>query len=382
MRRHVAALRRKPARLRADGKQDKTAPPLVCTSHPRLDSATMHALHAWREEMRSAYLYRIVSEEESGTARELLFLKLAQAAEEQASLWAAEMRKAGAQPPKDYRPDLRTRLVGWLIRRLGVAPLRSVLAAMKVRGMSLYHDPTSHAMPTSADFKERRHRSFDGGNLRAAVFGMNDGLVSNASLILGVAGAGAEAQLVLLSGVAGLLAGAFSMAAGEYVSVQAQREFYEYQIGLEREELKQYPQEEAAELALIYAAKGIPQEEAQRMAERLISDPDRALDALAREELGLNPEELGSPMAAAASSFLAFSLGAAIPLVPYLLLSGETALEGTLLMTAIGLFSVGSAISLFTGKQAWRGGLRMLLIGGGAGLLTWLIGRALGVALG
>jgi VIT1/CCC1 family predicted Fe2+/Mn2+ transporter len=342
----------------------------------------MHELTAWQEEMRSAYLYRIVSDVESGTPRQLLFLELARAAEEQAAIWAQQMQRAGAAPPAAYRPDLRTRFVAWLVRRLGVAPMRGVLAALKVRGMRLYHGPAPHAMPTSANFKERRHRTGQGGNLRAAVFGVNDGLVSNASLILGVAGAGAEPPLILLSGAAGLLAGAFSMAAGEYVSVRAQKEFFEYQIGLEREELDQYPQEEAAELALIYTAKGVPREEAQRLAEKLISDPDKALDTLAREELGLNPEELGSPLAAALSSFLAFAAGAAIPLAPYLVLSGETALAGTVLVTAISLFGVGSAISLFTGKHAWRGGVRMLAIGGGAGLVTWAIGNLLGVALG
>ena len=342
----------------------------------------MHALNSWREEMRSAYLYRIVSDVESGTPRQLLFLELAQAAEAQAAIWADLIRRGGSAPPPAYRPDLRTRIVAGLVRRLGVASMRHLLSAMKVRGMSLYHGPAPHAMPVSVDFKERRHRVSEGGNLRAAVFGVNDGLVSNASLILGVAGAGTEASVIMLSGAAGLLAGALSMAAGEYVSVRAQREFFEYQIGLERAELDQYPREEAAELALIYTAKGVPREEAQRMAQTLISDPDRALDTLAREELGLNPEELGSPLGAALSSFLAFALGATIPLAPYLLLSGETALAGTVLVTAIGLFGVGSAISLFTGKQAWRGGLRMLAIGGAAGLLTWAIGGALGVALG
>lgn len=332
--------------------------------------------------MRSAYLYRIISDQESGTPRQLLFLELARAAEQQAGIWAELMRKSGLSPPLAYRPDLRTRLVGWLTRRLGVAPLRRVLSAMKVRGMSLYHGPTPHTVPTHANFKERRHSTANGGNLRAAVFGVNDGLVSNASLILGVAGANAAPPIILLSGVAGMLAGALSMAAGEYVSVRAQKEFFEYQIGLEREEIDQYPDEEAAELALIYTAKGVPREEAQRMAERLIRDPDKALDTLAREELGLNPEELGSPLGAALSSFFAFGLGAAIPLAPYLLSNGMTALAGTILVTAISLFGVGSTISLFTGKPAWRGGLRMLAIGGGAGLVTWLIGRALGVALG
>jgi len=342
----------------------------------------MQALESWTEEKRSAWLYRVVSDCESGTPRQVLFLELAQAAERQAGLWAAEMAKAGLRPPAAFTPDARTRLIGWLLPRLGVRPLKGMLAAMKVRGMSLYHAPVPHGIPTSLDQLDNDRHAASNGNLRAAVFGVNDGLVSNASLILGVAGAAAAPSVILLSGVAGLLAGAFSMAAGEYVSVRSQREFYEYQIALEREELDQYPQEEAAELALIYQAKGVGKEEARRMADALLRDPDRALDTLAREELGLNPDELGSPWGAAISSFLAFSLGAFIPLLPFLLLSGNAALLGTLIATGISLFGVGAAISLFTGKQAWIGGLRMLGIGAAAGAATWLIGRALGVALG
>jgi vacuolar iron transporter family protein len=341
-----------------------------------------HALESWSEEKRSAWLYRIVSDAESGTPRQILFLELARAAEGQAELWLAEMQKSGEAPPAAFKPDLRARVVGWLIPRLGVAFLRPVLAAMKVRGMSLYNAPAPHAQPTHIDQIGQRHATSGNGNLRAAVFGVNDGLVSNASLILGVAGAMAESTTVLLSGIAGLLAGAFSMAAGEYVSVRSQREFYEYQITLEREELDQYPQEEAAELALIYQAKGIAAEEARRLADALIRDPDKALDTLAREELGLNPAELGSPWGAAISSFLAFSVGAFIPLLPYLLMRGETALYGTLIATGVCLFGVGAAISLFTGKQAWYGGLRMLAIGAAAGAATWGIGRAVGAVLG
>jgi VIT1/CCC1 family predicted Fe2+/Mn2+ transporter len=335
-----------------------------------------HALESWSEEKRSAWLYRIVSDAESGTPRQILFLELAKAAEEQAEIWRAELAKTGETPPAAFRPDLRARLVGWLVPRLGVAFMKPVLAAMKVRGMSLYALPASHAG------QGENHAAGGSGNLRAAVFGINDGLVSNASLILGVAGAAAESTTILLSGVAGLLAGAFSMAAGEYVSVRSQREFYEYQIALEREELDQYPQEEAAELALIYQAKGVAPEEATRLADALIRDPDKALDTLAREELGLNPAELGSPWGAAISSFLAFSVGAFIPLLPYILMRGETALLGTLLATGVCLFGVGAAISLFTGKQAWYGGLRMLAIGAAAGAATWSIGHFLGVALG
>ncbi|TCS72146.1 VIT1/CCC1 family predicted Fe2+/Mn2+ transporter [Sulfuritortus calidifontis] len=343
----------------------------------------LDALNSWKEEKRSAWLYRIVSDAEAGTPRQVLFLELARAADEQADLWAVALRKAGQAVPETFVPGLRSRAVAWLVGRVGVAPMRGVLAAMKVRGMSLYNAPLPHAIPTRTDqIDTGRHKAPGSGGLRAAVFGVNDGLVSNASLILGVAGAGAEPSVIVLSGVAGLLAGAFSMAAGEYVSVRAQREFYEYQIALEREELDQYPQEEAAELALIYEAKGVAPDEAKRVAAALIRDPDQALDTLAREELGLNPAELGSPWVAATASFLAFSGGALIPLLPYLLLSVDTAFAGTLIATGVSLFGVGATISLFTGKRAAYGGLRMLTIGAAAGAATWLIGKGLGVALG
>lgn len=336
---------------------------------------------SWREEKRSAWLYRVISDAESGTPRQVLFLELAKAAEGQAEYWAAELATSGATAPREFRPDARSRLVGWLVRRVGIAPMRAILAAMKVRGMALYNPP-AHAGPTRIDQVGERHSSGGGGSLRAAVFGVNDGLVSNASLILGVAGASGDAAVVVVTGVAGLLAGAFSMAAGEYVSMRAQREFFEYQIGLEREELDQYPGEEAAELALIYEAKGLPREQARHLAATLIADPDKALDTLAREELGLNPDELGSPWAAALASFAAFAAGAVVPLLPYLLFSGATALAGTVAASAISLFGVGATLSLFTGRRAWQGGLRMLAIGAAAGAATWAIGRALGVALG
>jgi VIT1/CCC1 family predicted Fe2+/Mn2+ transporter len=224
-----------------------------------------------------------------------------------------------------------------------------------------------------------------GGNLRAAVFGVNDGLVSNASLIMGVAGASGPSgsdTVIMLAGIAGLLAGAFSMAAGEYLSVRSQREMYEYQIGLERDELEQYPAEEAAELALIFQAKGLEREEARRLSEKLIADPDQALDTLTREELGLNPDELGSPWGAALFSFFSFASGALLPLLPFLVTTGAPALFSAMGMTAVALFAVGAALSLFTGRHALTGGLRMLAIGSAAGGATYLIGKALGVSLG
>jgi VIT1/CCC1 family predicted Fe2+/Mn2+ transporter len=342
----------------------------------------MKELHSWREEQRSAYLYRLLAELEAGTTRSRLFSELAREADEQSRIWAAAAQKKGAAVPA-FRLDMRTRIVAWLTRRLGPQRMRGALIAMKVRGMSVYSSAEpGHPMPSAGAGPERRHRGLaGGGNLRAAVFGVNDGLVSNTGLILGVAGATADPRVIVLSGVAGLLAGAFSMAAGEYVSVRSQREMYEYQIGLEREELAEYPEEEAAELALIYQARGLPEAEAVRLANAMIADPARGLDALAREELGLNPDELGSPGGAALFSFLSFAAGALIPLVPFLIAGGDRALIASIVASGVALFLVGATLSLFTGRHAWRGGLRMLGIGAAAGALTYAIGSLVGVGL-
>ncbi len=337
-----------------------------------------HFLQSWREEKRSAYLYRLISDCESGTARQILFLELAQSAEQQAELWAVEMRKSGVTPPETYQPDSRTRLVAGLLTWLGPRRLRHILAAMKVRGMSIYNQTVlDHPMPTRLSDVGKRHAS-GVGSLRAAVFGMNDGLVSNTSLILGIAGATSSSHAILLTGFAGLLAGAFSMAAGEYVSVRSQREYYENQIALEQAELEEYPQEEAEELSLIFAAKGLPREEARQLAQRLIANPDEALNTLAREELGLNPAELGSPLEAAVSSFIAFAAGAILPLLPFFWLTGDPALFTTIGLAALALFAAGATISLFTGRQAWFGGARMLGLGAIAGGLTYLLGHLFG----
>ncbi len=347
-----------------------------------MTSRNTHILDSWREERRSAYLYRILARQEQASARGALFEELAQAADAQARHWEGLLRERGGVPPR-YRPDLRSRIVGALVRLSSPRAMRPVLAAMKVRGMVLYAQPQPHAMPVRREDVGRRHQTGGAGTaLRAGVFGVNDGLISNASLILGVAGAAPSSHVVLLAGVAGLLAGAFSMAAGEYISMRSQREMFEYQIGLEREELEEYPQEEAAELALIYAAKGIPEAEASRLAQHLIADPQRALDTLAREELGLNPDELGSPWQAALSSFGAFALGALVPLVPFFFGRGAAALNLSIGLTALALFAVGATLSLYTGRHALRGGLRMLLIGALAGAATYAIGHALGASLG
>ncbi|MFH1016627.1 MAG: VIT1/CCC1 transporter family protein [Pseudomonadota bacterium] len=332
-------------------------------------------LKSWSEEKQSAYLYRHIAKLEKEPSRGKLFRSLAEAAEEQSLIWAEKIRKSGGKELEAYSPDLRTRVVAGILSVFGPRAMLTVLAAMKVRGISIYCD-------LRPPHGEQRHRALTGGaNLRAAVFGFNDGLVSNASLILGVAGASVQPSVVLLTGVAGLLAGAFSMSAGEYISVRSQRELYEFQIGLERDEIEEYPEDEAEELRLIYEAKGVPSADAKAMAEKLIADPERALDTLAKEELGLNPAELGSPWGAAISSFMAFAVGAFLPLIPFLFTHGGLQLRLTIGLTAISLFVVGCVISLFTGRRALWSGLRMLLIGSAVGAVTYSIGRLMGVAL-
>jgi len=335
----------------------------------------------WTEEKRAAYLYRVVAQAESGTPREKLFLGLAAEAERQAAIWEKKARAAGADIPL-FVPDVRSRIVAGLVRRHGARRLRGVLAAMKVRGMSIYAAGGSNKVFSHHLDDIGHHRGLSGGgNLRAAVFGVNDGLISNACLIMGVAGANAEHALILLTGAAGMVAGAFSMAAGEYVSVRSQREMYEYQIGLERDELAEYPEEEARELALIYEARGIAPGEAQRMAQQIIADPEQALDTLAREELGLNPEDLGSPWGAALFSFVSFAAGSAVPLLPFGFGLGDASLPAAIALTAVALFGVGATLSLFTGRNALLSALRMLAIGAAAGGVTYLVGKLLGVGL-
>ena len=339
----------------------------------------MSGLESWREEKQSAWLYRELAACEPDPRIAELFRALGTAAERQSESWQPE---SGSLPT--FTPSARARIAVRLARTLGPRRVRPMLAALKVRGLSVYdsHAATGHAMPTSVAQMERRHKGYGGGNLRAAVFGVNDGLVSNTSLIMGVAGASAGAGSVITAGVAGLLAGALSMAAGEYISMRSQREMFEYQIGLERDELGEYPDEEAEELALIYAARGMDLEEARRITRALVKNPEAALDALAREELGLNPDDLGSPWGAAVFSFLAFAAGAILPLIPFLLgLPLGTALMVAAVVAGVALFGVGAALSLFTGRRALAGGLRMVLIGGGAGVVTWLIGNLLGAAI-
>jgi VIT1/CCC1 family predicted Fe2+/Mn2+ transporter len=340
----------------------------------------------WNEERQAEWLYKVVADVEPDPSLSNLFNNLARAAATQAAIIETELKRSHESIPA-FRPALRTRVVALLTRALGPRRVRPALAAMKVRGLSAYNPSpviAGHPVPTTVDeigASHRHGRAGSAGNLRAAVFGANDGLVSNTSLIMGMAGATGDPQTVLISGVAGLLAGAFSMAAGEYVSVRSQRELYEHQIAQEKAELEQYPEEEAEELALIYNARGVPMETAREMGAVVFDDPERALRTLAIEELGVNPDELSSPLQAATSSFVAFAIGAGIPLIPYLIAPGPDAVVLAAGTAAAALFVVGVAMSLFSGKNALLGGARMLAIGLLAGFATYAIGTALGIGL-
>jgi vacuolar iron transporter family protein len=227
---------------------------------------------------------------------------------------------------------------------------------------------------------ERWHRG-GAGTLRAVVFGASDGLVSNLSLVMGIAGATADTKFILLSGIAGLLAGAASMAAGEYISVQSQREVLQRQIALERAELEAIPEEEKAELVAIYVAKGIPEKDARLIADKVFEDPETALETMVREELGLDPKQLGSPWSAAGGSFAAFCLGAIIPVIPYLFGGGTVIFVTSFVVSLAALFLVGSLVSLLTGRSLLFSGFRQVGLGAAAAAITYLVGHVIGVSV-
>jgi VIT1/CCC1 family predicted Fe2+/Mn2+ transporter len=355
-------------------------------------------------ERRSAALYRGLAAGAIGE-RQQVFLELAAVEERHAAHWADKLIGLGERVPEPGRPGLRTRLLSWLARRFSVDAVLPFVERAEHADAGLYDsdpdaapgmavDERSHARVLTrlrdqgqADIdeggrgiarRERWHRSDRSGALRAAVFGVNDGLVSNTSLVMGFAGSGAAGTTILFAGLAGLLAGAFSMAAGEYISMRSQREAYEREIALEAEELRDDPEAEAEELALIYRAKGLDADEAERVATTIMKDHDTALETMAREELGLDPEELGSPWSAALSSLIAFALGAVVVVLPYLFITGTAALVTAVALAAIALFTVGFALGLLNGRAPLRTGARQLLVGGGAALVVYVIGHAIG----
>jgi VIT1/CCC1 family predicted Fe2+/Mn2+ transporter len=318
-----------------------------------------------------------------------------------AAVWSAKLEAAGIEPAV-MRPGLKARFLAFAARRFGARSVLPILQATEknadggyarqadAKALGMDRQEKTHAKVfasmegggPSILTQEAWHRRDTGGSLRAAVFGINDGLVSNFSLIMGVAGASQDSKTLLIAGVAGMLAGAFSMGSGEYVSVRSQKELFEHELAKEQEELEASPEEEREELALIYRAKGIPKEAAAQLAADLLSSPGSAIDTLAREELGLDPGDLGSPWRVAASSFLAFTTGALVPLLPFFFLKGGAGILTSAGLSATALFGVGAALSLFTGRSWVLSGLRMLGIGCVVAVVTNTLGRLLGVTLG
>lgn len=358
------------------------------------------------DEVNSAFLYRVAAELEEDQTISGVYLRLAETEEKHAALWEEKLREAGVAVP-GREPELRTRILARLARRMGPSVIVQVMASTELSGRAMYdHQPEAAGTSLSADERshavmldalrqgdggvtgnvlarlESRHRAVGGNALRAAVLGANDGLVSNLSLVMGVAGGGFSASAVLLSGLAGLLAGSISMALGEWLSVQSSRELHQSQIQTEREEILAMPEAEAEELALIYEAKGMSADEAIRAAKDVMADPDAFLDTKVREELGIDPQDLGgSAWQAATASFFLFAIGAIIPVIPLFFLDGFLAVLASAGFAAVGLFGLGAATALVTGTGLLRTGLRSLLLGLAAAAATYGIGTLLGVAV-
>jgi vacuolar iron transporter family protein len=368
-------------------------------------NATQSSVRRWREllasERDAAALYSRLAEGETGE-RQQIFRDLAGIELGHAAHWESKLRSAGAEVPAPGRPSLRTRLLGAVAGRLSTQAVLPLIEQAERADAGMYdHEPD--ALPgMAADERahartlahlldggkpnpvaqiarrERWHRGDRSGALRAGVFGVSDGLVSNTALVMGFAGSGTSHTVTLLAGIAGLLAGSFSMAAGEYISMSSQREMYQREISLEQAELEEKPEEERSELVLIYRAKGLSHPDAERLADKIMADRDVALDTLAREELGLNPDELGSPWVAAISSLLAFAIGAFVVVAPYLAGSGTAALGTAIGLALAAMFGVGATIGALNGRSPIRMGLRQMFVGALAAAVTFGVGHLIG----
>ncbi len=349
-----------------------------------MESPVDRYLENLRGEQDGAALYEAVAQAEANPKLAEIYRRLAAAERRHAGIWAEKLRVAGVEAPS-FRPSVRTRLLSFLARRGGARfVLPSIFALEQADRALLGHIQRSGGGMAGAEVArlEGRHRTAGGNALRAAVLGANDGLVSNLALVMGVAGAALPGRTILITGFAGLLAGSFSMALGEWLSVQSSRELYENQMRTEAAEIEASPEEEAEELALIYQARGMEERESEALARRILTDPAKALDVMAREELGIDPSDLGgSPWVAAIASFLLFSTGALIPVLPFLFTSGPTAVLASVGAGTLGLFALGAGITLFTARPALRSGLRSVLFGLAAAGGTWAIGRLIGVTV-
>ena len=351
-------------------------------------------------EQEAVALYAAMAEAEQDPRRARIFRQLAESEKRHVTHWAGKLGMAVADLPP-YRPKFRVRVLGWLARQFGTRLVLPIVLRIEGSDTVMYQDePEAQGImaeeeghsQTLQDLKEGRYPGSDldrgkwrqmalGGSFRAAVLGGNDGLVSNFGLVWGVAGGTSNPQIILLAGVAGLVAGAFSMASGEYVSMRADRDLAEHRLNMERIELQELPEEEKEELSLIYQLKGLTQEEADVLAERIMQDPEAALETMAREELGINPGQLGSPWGAAISSFLSFASGALVPVIPYIFGANTFAFVLSGGLSALALFGTGTVLAFVSGKNPFRGGVRMLSIGVTAAAVTFSIGRLIGLSL-
>ena len=334
------------------------------------------------QEQHAAAVYRALAAKRTGEDREIL-LALARAEERHAAHWSAKLHPQ----ERAASPGWRTRLFGWLARRLGSLVVLGLVQRAEAVGD---YDADAEATPAMAA-DERVHalvvaelaqrlRARASGWFRAAVFGANDGLVSNFSLVAGMAGAGTSSEIILLTGLAGLLAGALSMAAGEYVSVRSQRELLEATADvLDPATLATLRDHEAHELALVFRARGLSPEEAEQRAEALLGQPD---DPAAGPELEAGEDVVGSAWAAAGSSFVAFATGAVVPVLPFFVTSGRPAIVAAAVLVGLALFATGATVGVLTGGPLVRRGLRQLAIGAGAAVVTYALGRVFGATLG
>lgn len=361
----------------------------------------------WQDEVDSAAEYRAMAASERDPKIAKVYSNLARMEETHIAFWEERLRATGAQV-RERRPSWRSRVLAWIAGRLGPDAVLSTIAAKEAADRNVYAGQAEtqgtrmnaqerwHSLVLgelvqtqprglSGSFLSRlegRHRAVGGNALRAAVLGANDGLCSNLSLVMGVAGASINHHGILMTGIAGLLAGACSMALGEWVSVTSSRELAEREIRIESSELAEDPVGEGEELQLIYEAKGLPGEEAKRVVDQILQDKEATLDALSREELGIDPTELGgSAGEAALASFVLFSIGAIIPILPFFVPGLGSAVIASLLLSGVALFAVGAAITIFTGVPVWRSGGRQLLLGLAAAGLTFTIGHFIGVTL-
>ena len=377
-----------------------------------MPSDSAQSLANLRLERDAILLYDALAMIEKDPQRAAAFRRIAGNERRHADVWARKLGEAGVDvPPAPTRPRPRVALIVLLARVFGTKAVSDLVTALEGDEEDVYESQTAtpeieaiaadereHAeiwrKLKDPDYhpdrdivsREKWHRSGRSGTLRAVIFGVSDGLVSNLALVMGVAGASGQAEtpthFILLAGIAGLLAGAFSMAAGEYISMQSQRELFERQIALERAEMEAMPEEEEAEMASLYRAKGFREDEAKAIAHRLFEDPERALDQLIREELGLDPDELGSPFGAAFGAFVAFALGAFVPVLPYVIGGGVVAFVTAIGLSLVALFAVGAGVSLLTGRGVLFSGARQVGIGAAAAIVTFVVGTAIGVSVG